>query len=90
MAEWTTEDIRLGFAQSLMSRPFFYGGAEQIERAVPQFNDWLREVQADAWQVGSRDTHIFYGRLEDAEAAGQGHLVNRPENPYRKALHGRT
>lgn len=50
--EWTTEDIRLGFAQSRMRMPFFNGGAEQIQQACLEFNDWFREVQAEAWEWG--------------------------------------
>ena len=75
LAELLLEDVRLRFVQSGMNMPF------------SQFEDWFREVQADAWDVGSRDTHIYYSRQEDADAAGQGVLIRNPQNPYRKVAY---
>jgi len=78
----TTDEVKnawAGLQVAVNGKPY--------EVADAEFYRWLAdhdaEVAARAWEEGAKAEGRYLMRAEDADAAGQGVMVYREENPYR-------
>lgn len=81
MTEYTppTEQVREIYAEIRHE-----GTGQGFKPHRAEFDRWLNEIKAEAWDEGSRAEADRAWRQEDANAAGQWHLVPDPKNPYRE------